>query len=130
MASAHLETDESGNYIGSSYCYATPRDWAKFGLLYLNDGVWNGKRILPEGWVEYSRKQASQSNGIYGAHFWQNHGNAAYQDVPEDLFSCNGYEGQYVFIIPSRDLVVVRMGLSETFDVNKFLKEILKAIDV
>jgi hypothetical protein len=129
MHSAHLEIDESGNYIGSSYCYATPRDWAKFGLLYLNDGIWGDERILPEGWVDYSRKPAEHSGGIYGGHFWQNHNQASYPDVPEDLFSCNGHEGQFVFIIPSYDAVVVRMGLSESFDINKFLKEVLDALE-
>lgn len=129
MYSARLEIDESGNYIGSSYCYATPRDWAKFGILYLNDGVWNGERLLPEGWVDYTRHAATHSDGIYGGHFWQNHNHASYADVPEDLFSCNGYEGQYVFIIPSYDVVVVRMGLSENFNINKFLKEVLNALE-
>jgi CubicO group peptidase (beta-lactamase class C family) len=129
MHSATMEIDESGNYIGSSYCYATPRDWAKFGLLYLNDGWWDGQRLLPEGWVAYTRQAATHSGGIYGGHFWQNHNRAAYKDVPEDLFSCNGYEGQYVFIIPSYDAVIVRMGLSESFDVNTFLKEVLDALE-
>ncbi|NNF36014.1 MAG: serine hydrolase [Saprospiraceae bacterium] len=129
MQSAHLEIDESGNYIGSSYCYATPRDWAKFGMLYLNDGIWGNERILPEGWVDYSRKAAENSDGIYGGHFWQNHNRVAYPDVPEDLYSCNGHEGQFVFIIPSYDAVIVRMGLSESFDINNFLKEVLDALE-
>ena len=82
---------------------------------------------LPEGWVGYSKTVNEHSGGIYGAHFWHNQNHASYPDAPEDLFSCNGFQGQYVFIIPSYDLVVVRMGLSENWDINTFLKEILSA---
>ena len=127
MTTAVMETDEAGNYIGSSYCYATPRDWGKFGLLYLNNGFMNGDSILSKSWIDYTREAASASEGDYGAHFWQNHNHSAYPDVPSDMYSCNGFQGQYVFIIPSYDLVVVRMGLSERFDVNTFLKNILSS---
>lgn len=130
MNSAVMETDESGRYIGSSYCYATPRDWAKLGLLYLNQGNWFGDQIIDSSWVDFVRTPASASKGIYGGHFWLNAGHSAYPDIPEDLFSCNGFQGQYVFIIPAYDLVVVRMGLTDqpTIDLNKFLKEILISI--
>lgn len=128
MHSAVMETDESGLYIGSSFMYATPRDWAKFGLLYLKEGNWYGDQVIDTTWVDYSQTIASQSGGIYGAHFWHNAGHAAYPDVPADLYSANGFQGQYVFIIPSRDVVVVRMGL-DYFDENEFLKEVLEAFD-
>lgn len=130
MNSMVLETDVAGNYVGSSYSWATARDWAKFGLLYLNKGNWNGEQILNESWVEYTVTPTKGSNGEYGAHFWLNAG-GKYPDVPRDLFSSNGFQGQHVFIIPSKDLVVVRFGLVEhpLFDVNTFLKEIIAAIE-
>lgn len=130
MNSAVLETDEAGTYIGSSYCYATPRDWARFGLLYLNYGNWFGDQLIDSSWVDFVRTPASDSKGIYGGQFWLNVGHAQFIDAPEDLYSCNGFQGQHVFIIPSRDLVIVRMGLAEwpQFDANKLIREILGSI--
>ncbi len=129
MHSMVWETDESGNYIGSSYGYATPRDWAKFGLLYLNDGNWFGEQIIDSSWVDFTRKAADHSGGIYGGHFWHNHNHVAYADAPTDLYSCNGFQGQYVFIIPSKDLVIVRMGLNENLDFNVFIRDVIAAVD-
>lgn len=129
MKSAFIETDESGLLIGSSYGYATPRDWAKFGLLYLHDGVWNGKRILPEGWIDFTKTQVSDSKGKYGAHFWLNQNGSQYPDAPFDMYNADGFLGQYVFVIPSHDVVIVRMGTGKTgFDENTFLKSILANI--
>ena len=129
MHSMLLETDMDGNFVGSSYGWANTRDWAKFGLLYLNKGMWDGERIFSENWVNYVTKPTLHSEGVYGAHFWLNAG-GKFPDVPRDMYSANGYQGQYVFIIPSKDLVVVRTGLAEDpeFDVNVFLKEICAAI--
>lgn len=129
MHSMVIETDLAGNYVGSSYGWATPRDWAKFGLLYLHKGNWNGKQILNKSWVEYTATPTNGSNGEYGAHFWLNAG-GVYPNVPKDLFSCNGYQGQRVFIIPSKELVIVRMGLTEGSDFNfdSFLKEVIESI--
>jgi len=129
MSSMVIETDLSGNYVGSSYGWATPRDWAKFGLLYLHNGNWNGEQIINESWVNYTATPTNDSNGEYGAHFWLNAG-GVYPNVPKDLFSCNGYQGQRVFIIPSKDIVIVRMGLTEDSDFNfdEFLKDILATI--
>lgn len=139
MSSAVIEPDASGNYVGSSYMYATPRDWARFGLLYLNDGVWNGKRILPEEWNDYVSTPTNDAPlGEYGAQFWLNAGakdnpsNRVYPDVPTDVYSANGYEGQRVFIIPSKDMVVVRMGQTksrEAFDFNLFLSSIINSVE-
>lgn len=127
MYSAFMETDEAGNFIGSSYCYATPRDWAKFGLLYLNYGNWYGDQVIDSSWVDFVRTPASNSEGIYGGQFWLNADHSSFPDAPDDLYFCSGFQGQNVFIIPSHDLVVVRMGLAEQpiFDPNRFLKEIL-----
>ncbi|CAM4119263.1 Serine hydrolase [Gillisia limnaea] len=129
MNSVTIGTDFAGNYVGSSYSWATARDWAKFGLLYLNKGNWNGEQLLNESWVNYSVTPTNTSKGEYGAHFWLNAG-GKYPNVPKDLFSSNGYQGQYVFIIPSKEIVIVRFGLTENpeFDVDTFLKELLNAI--
>ena len=130
MNSAVLESDESGHYIGSSYMYATPRDWARFGLLYLNQGNWYGEQLIDSTWIDFVDNPVPDSKGIYGGHFWLNASNSAYPDVPSDLYSCNGFQGQYVFIIPSYDAVIVRMGLTEgaLFDINGFLSGILQAL--
>ncbi|HEY9169755.1 MAG TPA: serine hydrolase [Lutibacter sp.] len=129
MNSMVIETDLAGNYVGSSYSWATARDWAKFGLLYLHKGNWNGEQLLNESWVTYAATPTNGSNGEYGGHFWLNAG-GKYPNAPKDLYSCNGYQGQHVFIIPSKDLVIVRFGLVENpdFDVDTFLKEVLSAI--
>lgn len=129
MNSALIETDETGTFIGSSYGYATPRDWAKFGLLYLHDGVWNGKRLLPEGWTTFTGSEAAGSGGKYGAHFWLNKNGVQYPDAPHDMLIADGYQGQFVFVIPSHDAVIVRMGTGGShFDVNAFLKEVLATL--
>ncbi len=130
MHSMTVEADLSGNYVGSSYSWATTRDWAKFGLLYLHKGNWNGEQLFDESWVDYVKTPTNTSNGKYGGHFWLNAG-GRYPDVSKDIFSANGFQGQRVFIIPSKDLVVVRMGLigSSGFDFNKFLKEIIASIE-
>jgi len=129
MHSATIETDLSGSFVGSSYGWANTRDWAKFGLLYLNRGNWNGEQIIDSTWVDYVSTPTNTSNGRYGAQFWLNAG-GHYPDAPRDLFSANGYQGQYVFIIPSKDLVVVRMGLMEEpeFDVNGLLRDLVSCI--
>jgi hypothetical protein len=108
MYSAILEPDAGGTFVGSSYCYATARDWARFGLLYLQDGVWNGQRILPKGWVDFTRRGDSATGNSYGALWWLNEG-LRHPKLPADCYSCEGYEGQYIWVIPSKDLVVVRM---------------------
>ena len=130
MHSMVIETDMNNNFVGSSYAWANTRDWAKFGLLYLNNGQWNEVQLLSENWVKYVTTPTEGSDGTYGAHFWLNAG-GKYPDVPRDLYSANGYEGQYVFIIPSKELVVVRTGLAEDpiFNVNEFLSEIIEAIE-
>ncbi|MFT4830469.1 MAG: CubicO group peptidase (beta-lactamase class C family) [Psychroserpens sp.] len=129
MHSMIIETDMKNNFVGSSYAWANTRDWAKFGLLYLNNGSWRGDQLFAEDWVRYITKPTADSDGTYGAHFWLNAG-GKYPDVPRDLYSANGYGGQYVFIIPSKDLVVVRTGLAEgpIFNVNEFLAQIIASI--
>lgn len=129
MHSMLIETDMSGYFVGSSYGWGSTGDWAKFGLLYLNHGIWQGEQIFAPDWVDYVSTPTENSDGAYGAHFWLN-ANNKYPDAPTDLYMARGYQGQYVFIIPSKELVVVRTGLAEEpdFDVNTFLHDILAAI--
>lgn len=128
MESALVETDMAGNFVGSSYGWATPRDWAKFGQLYLNKGNWNGEQLFDPSWATYVATPTNTSNGRYGAQFWLNAG-GYFPDVPKDMYYCSGYQGQMVAIIPSRDLVIVRMGLTEepNFDFNGFLKGVIQS---
>lgn len=140
MNNTLLEVDPSGTFVGSSYCYATARDWARFGMLYLNDGVWNGERILPEGWAKFTATASDAKNsgksGKYGALWWTNEGdknnpaNRKYPHVPPDCFSCQGYDGQYLWVIPSKKLVVVRLAFESgnNLDPDIFLSEIIKAL--
>ena len=130
MHSMLLEADLSGSYVGSSYGWATPRDWAKFGLLYLHRGNWNGEQLFDESWVDYITTPTNSSNGEYGGHFWLNAG-GYYPDAPKELYSANGYQGQRVFILPSKELVIVRMGLAggDYIDFNEFLKEVINSIE-
>ena len=129
MNSMVIETDMAGNYVGSSYGWATTRDWAKFGLLYLHKGNWNGEQIFNEGWAKYTAAPTNTSNGRYGGHFWLNAG-GYFPDVPRDMYYCSGFQGQMVAIIPSLDLVIVRMGLKENseFDFNGMLKGIVESL--
>ena len=131
IRNAFFETDMDGTPVGSSYLYITARDFARFGQLYLDDGCVGEDRILPEGWVAYTTTPASDSKGEYGAFFWLNRG-GRYPDVPADLFSCNGHDGQEIFIIPSKELVVVILGYSpkpdHVIDFNGLLKDIIDCL--
>jgi CubicO group peptidase (beta-lactamase class C family) len=121
MRNVTIEFDASGNPEGSSQMLASARDWARFGMLYLNDGVAGGKRILPEGWVNYSAAPTKNAWVGYGAGFWTNLGDsfgAAYRvehGWPRDAFFAKGTIGQYVIIIPSERLVIVRLGRSSNW---------------
>jgi CubicO group peptidase (beta-lactamase class C family) len=109
MASAEPEFDGAGTFVGSSWLHATARDWARFGLLMLRGGVWDGRRILPEGWVDFMR--TPQPNGHYGAMTWLNAGTPRrIPNAPPDLFMATGHRGQVIAMVPSKDLVIVRFG--------------------
>lgn len=118
MASAVIEADARGTLVGSSYLYATARDWARFGQLLLNDGVWNGQRLLPEGFVAMMHSPAPASQGVYGqGQVWLRGPGGTLQDdaadgVPADTYWLSGHDGQSIAIVPSRGLVVVRLGLT------------------
>jgi hypothetical protein len=137
MRSAVLETDASGTFVGSSYMYASARDWARFGLLYLRDGVWNGRRLLPPGWVRYSRTPApADPEARFGAHFWaklprEYAGADPARTLPADSFHAVGHEGQFVTIVPAHDLVIVRLGLTRAagaWDHTAFVERVIAAL--
>ncbi len=130
MRSALWEPDASGTLVGSSYLYATQRDYARFGLLYLHQGNWLGEQLFPEDWVTYSTTPARGSDGQYGAFFWLNRSGFT-PGVPEDMFSCNGHDGQFIFTIPSKNLVIVRTGYSPdgSFDIKEMVRLISEAVE-
>ncbi len=124
------EIDPYGNFILSSQVYTTPRDLARFGLLYMNDGVWKGERILPEGWVEYTTTPApAKDDKGYGAQFWLI---GIDPRLPDDAFTTSGARGQHSTVVPSRHLVVARTGLDPLIGSNwsqaEFVSGILGAI--
>ena len=128
---ACFEPDMSGTPVGSSYLYVTARDYARFGQLYLDDGCVQGKRIPPEGWVAYTSEPAAASEGGYGAFFWLNR-NGVCPDAPADMISCQGHDGQEIYIIPSQELVVVILGYSpkpdRVIDFNGVLRDVMAAL--
>ncbi len=131
-----IEPDGSGTFVGSSYGYASARDWARFGLLFLNDGMLQGERILPEGWTQYSSIPAPAAPiGEYGAQFWLNAGakgnpsKSYHPGIPNDEYGAEGFEQQFVFIIPSRKLVIVRLGISHHgFDMTGLTQRVISAL--
>eukprot|EP00511_Aplanochytrium_stocchinoi_P005586 CAMPEP_0204826164 /NCGR_PEP_ID=MMETSP1346-20131115/3901_1 /ASSEMBLY_ACC=CAM_ASM_000771 /TAXON_ID=215587 /ORGANISM="Aplanochytrium stocchinoi, Strain GSBS06" /LENGTH=327 /DNA_ID=CAMNT_0051954057 /DNA_START=553 /DNA_END=1533 /DNA_ORIENTATION=+ len=144
MDSAVLETDPAGVFIGSSFGWATARDWGRFGMLYLADGIWNGERLLPEGWVNFTSTPTVTSKGWYGAQFWlgpkerppQEDPNRVkrcddifpsrknpdrswlHRAFPEGAFAASGFEEQQVIIFPKANSVVVRLGQTKEVVVN------------
>lgn len=124
---AVLETDRFGNFIITGYDYLSAYDWMRFGLLHLWDGVWEGERILPEGWVEFvSTPTASDPARNYGGLFWVNAGGSL-PDVPRDAFWPAGFMGQNTVIVPSLDLVVVRLGPSPG-GADRYLNEVVAGV--
>ncbi len=136
ISSALFERDAAGTFVGSSYVHMTARDWARFGLLFLHDGVWRNRRVLPAGFVDYVTTPAPHApKGNYGAHWWLNRGTAGaerpFPSLPEDMFFANGHEGQFVIVIPSSDAVIVRLGLTQngaSFPLEAFVGAVLRAM--
>jgi CubicO group peptidase (beta-lactamase class C family) len=126
MSSADPKFDDAGTFVGSSFVYATARDFARFGELYRHDGVTDqgrGQRILPVGWLDHARHAVAhddESGFDYGRHWW------LWPDLPGSL-ACHGYEGQFTIVVPDRELVVVHLGKTD-IDVAPGLRERLRAI--
>lgn len=140
MASAVFEADASGTFVGSSFLLATARDWARFGLLVLNDGVWRGERLLPAGWVRFMATAAPAApEREYGGHWWLSLAAArgasdGASRLPADAFHAGGHGGQYVTLVPSRATIVVRLGHSvgpgefRSWDQDRFAADVLAAL--
>lgn len=135
MYSVVLEPDASGTLVGSSYVFATARDYARFGLLYYNQGFWNGERILPEGWVQKTAASPPVNHlKNYGYQFWLNgfdkndQSKRWYPGVPVDMYFADGFGGQDIYIIPSKKLVVVRLGVNGIKE-DEFLKSVILAVE-
>ncbi|MEM7365136.1 MAG: serine hydrolase [Pseudomonadota bacterium] len=130
LQTAVFETDSVGNFVGSSFLWASAQDFARLGQLLANDGVWDGKRLLPEGWVDYMRTPGYRSQrNRYGAQTWlyRSDGGAA------PWFSMNGFGGQHVMVHPEKKLVVVRLGWDaamDSWDHRRFMSSVLKTIDM
>jgi CubicO group peptidase (beta-lactamase class C family) len=142
MSSAVMEADALGNLVGSSYMYANTHDWARFGQFLLQDGVWQGKRMLPEGFVEMMQRPAPASGGQYGqGQVWRwgpsgdtPEGQNPDQrfELPADTYWMEGHDGQSIAVVPSRQLVVVRLGLTPhrlLYQPQALLAAVLKAVD-
>ena len=135
MTSAFFELDESGTPIGSSFAFMTARDWARFGELHRRDGMWDGRRILPEGWVRYVTTPTPDApDGSYGALWWLNAGapgkpsQRPWPLLPTDTYAARGHSGQWVVVVPSAKLVVVRLGLSFPDDGNDGTEQLVAGV--
>ena len=131
MLNTVVETDASGLFVASSYSYGSTRDWARFGVLFLNNGIFEGDTVLTPEWVKYMKTAAPASDDSYGATFWLKEPEVenALVDVPDDIFFADGFLGQRVYVIPSKKLVVVRMGYSlSNFSLNDFLRDIIATL--
>ncbi|MBE1529990.1 CubicO group peptidase (beta-lactamase class C family) [Sphingopyxis sp. OAS728] len=138
MTSALIEPDEAGVQVGSSYAYATARDWARYGLLHLNKGKVGGKQLLSKQWLDFAVTPTSAApRPVYGAQLWLNQPEPAgerrklYPDLPADTVMARGHSFQIVAAIPSQDTVIVRLGWTpegQTFDWNKYLSQIAAAL--
>lgn len=132
MHNTLASTDRFGDFIFSSQVYTTARDLARFGLLYLQEGVWNGERLISKDWIDFVRTPAPATKdrgNLYGGQFWLVPDDRT--DVPKSAYSTAGNRGQYVVIVPSHDVVIVRRGLdygAQGFDLWDMTREVLKAI--
>jgi CubicO group peptidase (beta-lactamase class C family) len=126
MTRTYPETDWNGDFMMSGQCWSTARDFGRFGLLYINDGVWLGERILPEGWAKYVATP-SPANPAYGAQFWVYGGRSG---LPADAYSPNGAAGQYAMIVPSKGVIVVRRGIDRGpgFNITQFSADVIAAL--
>ncbi|MFW5831094.1 MAG: serine hydrolase domain-containing protein [Prolixibacteraceae bacterium] len=131
MLQTQMETDATGLFVASSYSYGSTRDWARFGLLFLNHGVFAGDTILSKEWVDFMKTPAEPSDGKYAGTFWLEESKPGREltDAPDDVFFADGFLGQRIYIVPSKKLVAVRMGYGLShFNMNNFLNEVIKTL--
>ena len=132
MQTAIIESDQSGNLVTGAYMWASPRDWARFGLFCLQNGRWQGEQILPENWMGYATTTTpSDPTAPYGAQFWLNSKKNYYPFLPADLYECRGKDIQRVTIIPSQKLIVARFGYTpddKGWDHEGFIGEVIQAL--
>jgi CubicO group peptidase (beta-lactamase class C family) len=136
MRNSFFQADAAGTFIGGASMFASARDWMRLGLLYLNDGIHQGERILPEGWVKYATTASKPSlqTRAYGAQIWLNNPSPQqlFPGMPEDAYAFQGHFGQYVIVVPSLELVVVRMGMTfngeQGFDKQALLRGVVAAL--
>ncbi|MFO1054288.1 MAG: serine hydrolase [Planctomycetota bacterium] len=142
MRTALVEFDPSGTPVGSSYVWASARDWARLGTLWLHDGVLRGQRVFPEGFVHYATTPTPHGHGRFGAHVWLNRpdgdapvdpvdGARRWPHVPDDAFWAAGFDGQYTVVVPSADAVIVRLGQTpgrDAFDMDAMVGAILRVL--
>ena len=129
IGSAVMETDQSGTFVGSSYMLASTHDWAKLGMLLLDGGRWQGAQIVDPDWIDYMRRHTPESGSAgYGAGIWLNGAASARAELPEDTYLMRGFQGQYVFVVPSERLVVVRLGASRLGSgATRFVSDVIAA---
>lgn len=132
-----MEKDASGTFVGSSFVFAPGRDFARFGLLMLNKGNWEGSQVLSQEWVKFAVTPTPAAPiGQYGAQWWLNAGNKdnpadkLFPDLPNDAFYAGGFEGQWILVIPSEDLVIVRLGYTPKgeFSINDFAADVIRVL--
>ena len=139
MDSAVIEPDASGNFVGSSYMFATARDWARMGQFFLQKGKWEGRQLLPPGWIQYCATPTPGSHDQYGAQIWLNPGTPrtdemrrSYEELPASMFYMSGFNLQRVAIFPENDLVIVRLGAThhreKALDFGKLARMVLEAV--
>jgi CubicO group peptidase (beta-lactamase class C family) len=132
MRNTLVSTDRFGDFILSSQVYTNARDLARFGMLYLQNGMWNGERLISQDWIDFVRTPAPATvgrGGAYGAQWWLVPEDR--NDVPKDMYAASGNRGNYSIVVPSHDLVIVRRGLdygSQGFDRWALAREVIKAI--
>ncbi len=139
MNNSFIELDPAGYMAGSSHSYCSALDWMRYGILHLNKGIFNDEQILPAGWVKYvSTPTPSCDSAAYGAHFWLNAGfkedasDRRYPNLPADLFFPSGHAGQHVFVFPSQDLIVLRLGNAsekKAWNYLPFLEDVLSCFE-
>ncbi len=130
IRSAFIEFDATGQFVGGAYAFMTPRDWARLGQLYLQEGNWKGEQVISSEWVNYVSKPSPLTDE-YGGQIWLNSNGADWPNVPHDAYYFAGHQGQRVVVIPSKKLVVVRTGVTENYDViglDGIISEIIAAL--